>query len=99
MLIGFGAGSAQVNTIVRIYLQSGDKKELLQEFMATVETPDKAGIGPAMLGMDPRGRRWNNLSSSKLRCLVPHPKPGKRDIESLSDALAKAIVRSLVPFL
>ena len=96
LLIGFGAGSAQVNTIVRIYLQSGDQKELLQEFMATVETSDKAGIGPAVLGFDPLagGGVVSAVVSSGASVAS---ETWETDIESLSDALAKAIVRSLIP--
>ena len=96
LLIGFGAGSAQVNTIVRIYLQSGDHKELLQEFMATVETSDKAGIGPAVLGLDPLagGGVVSAVVSSGASVAS---ETWETDIESLSDALAKAIVRSLIP--
>ena len=96
LLIGFGAGSAQVNTIVRIYMQSGDQKELLQEFMATVETSDKAGIGPAILGIDPLagGGMISAVVSSGVSAAS---ETWETDIESLSDALAKAIVRSLIP--
>ena len=96
LLIGFGAGSAQVNTIVRIYLQSGDHKELLQEFMATVETSDKAGIGPAVLGMDPLAG-GGIISAVVSSGASAASETWETDIESLSDALAKAIVRSLVP--
>jgi len=96
LLIGFGAGSAQVNTIVRIYLQSGDQKELLQEFMATVETSDKAGIGPAMLGIDPLAG-GGMISAAVSSGASVASETWETDIESLSDALAKAIVRSLVP--
>ncbi len=96
LLIGFGAGSAQVNTIVRIYLQSGDQKELLQEFMATVETSDKAGIGPAVLGFDPMA--GGGMISTAVSCsMSAASETWESDIEVLSHALAKAIVKSLLP--
>ena len=96
LLIGFGAGSAQVNTIVRVYLQSDDRKELLQEFMATVETSDKAGIGPAVLGLDPMA--GGGMISTVVSCgMSAASETWKSDIEALSDALAKAIVKSLMP--
>jgi hypothetical protein len=96
LLIGFGAGAAQVNTIVRIYLQSGDRKELLQEFMATVETSDKAGIGPAMLGFDPMA--GGGMISTAVSCgMSAVSESWKSDIEALSHGLAKAIVKSLTP--
>ena len=96
LLIGFGAGSAQVNTIVRIYLKSGDQKELLQEFMATVETSDKAGIGPALLGIDPLAG-GGMISAAVSSGVSVASETCETDIEALSDALAKAIVRSLIP--
>ena len=96
LLIGFGAGSAQVNTIVRIYLESGDQKELLQEFMATVETSDKAGIGPAVLGFDPMA--GGGMVSTVVSCgMSAASETWESDIEALSDALAKTIVKSLIP--
>ena len=96
LLIGFGAGSAQVNTIVRIFLESGDQKELLQEFMATVETTDKAGIGPAVLGFDPMA--WGGMVSTVVSCgMSAASETWESDIEALSDALAKTIVKSLIP--
>jgi hypothetical protein len=96
LLIGFGAGSAQVNTIVRIYLKSGNQKELLQEFMATVETSDKAGIGPAVLGFDPMA--GGGMVSTVVSCgMSAASETWESDIEALSDALAKTIVKSLIP--
>jgi hypothetical protein len=96
LLIGFGAGSAQVNTIVRIYLESGDQKELLQEFMATVETSDKAGIGPAVLGFDPMA--GGGMVSTVVSCgMSAASETWESDTEALSDALAKTIVKSLIP--
>ena len=97
LLIGFGAGSAQVNTIVRVYLHSGEKKELLQEFMATVETSDKAGIGPALLGIDPLAG-GGMISAAVSSGVSVASETCETDIEALSDALAKAIVRSIIPF-
>jgi hypothetical protein len=96
LLIGFGAGSAQVNTIVRIYLESGDQKELLQEFMATVETSDKAGIGPAVLGFDPMA--GGGMVSTVVSCgMSAASETWESDIEALSNTLAKTIVKSLMP--
>jgi hypothetical protein len=96
LLIGFGAGSAQVNTIVRIYLESGDQKELLQEFMATVETSDKAGIGPAVLGFDPMA--GGGMVSTVVSCgMSAASETWESDIEALSNALAQTIVKSLMP--
>jgi hypothetical protein len=96
LLIGFGAGSAQVNTIVRIYLKSGDQKELLQEFMATVETTDKAGIGPAVLGFDPMA--GGGMISTAVSCgMSAASETWESDIEALSNTLAKTIVKSLLP--
>ena len=97
LLVGFGAGSAQVNTIVRIYLQSGDHKELLQEVMATVETSDKAGIGPAVLGFDPMAG-GGVVSAAVSSGLSAASETWESDIEALADELAKAIVKSLTPF-
>ena len=96
LMIGFGAGSAQVNTIVRIYLESGDQKELLQEFMATVETTDKAGIGPAVLGFDPMA--GGGMVSTVVSCgMSAASETWESDVEALSDTLAKTIVKSLIP--
>ena len=97
MLIGFGAGAAQVNTIVRIYLHSGNHKELLQEFMATVETSDKTGIGPAMLGMGPVPG-GGIISATVSSAVSAGSEQWGSDIEALSDALAKEIVKSFVDF-
>jgi hypothetical protein len=97
MLIGFGAGAAQVNTIVRIYLHSGNHKELLQEFMATVETPEKAGIGPAMLGIDPLAG-GGIISTTVSSGVSAASETWGSDIEALSDALAREIVKSFVGF-
>ena len=97
MLIGFGAGAAQVNTIVRIYLHSGNHKELLQEFMATVETSDKNGLGPAMLGMGPVPG-GGIISATVSSAVSAGSETWGSDIEALSDALAKEIVKSFVDF-
>ena len=97
IMIGFGAGAAQVNTIVRIYLHSGNHKELLQEFMATVETSDNAGLAPTMLGINPMagGGTIPTVVSSVIS--VASETWGS-DIEALSNALAKEIVKSFVGF-
>jgi hypothetical protein len=96
LLIGFGAGAAQVNAIVRIYLQSGDQKELLQEFMATAETSDKAGIGPAVLGFDPMA--GGGMISTAVSCgMSAASETWASDIEALSHTLAKIIVNRLMP--
>jgi hypothetical protein len=97
MLIGFGAGAAQVNTIVRIYLHSGNHKELLQEFMATVETSDKTGIGPAMLGMGPVPG-GGIISATVSSAVSAGSETWGSDIEALSDALAREIAKSFVDF-
>ena len=97
MFIGFGAGAAQVNTIVRIYLHSGNHKELLQEFMATVETSDKTGLGPAMLGMGPVPG-GGIISATVSSGISAASETWGSDIEALSDALAKEIVKSFVDF-
>ena len=97
MLIGFGAGSAQVNTIVRIYLHSGNHKELLQEFMATVETSDKTGIGPAMLGMGPVPG-GGIISAAVSSAVSAGSETWGSNIEALSDALAKEIVKIFIDF-
>jgi len=96
-LIGFGAGAAQVNTIVRIYLHSGNHKELLQEFMATVETSDQTGLGPAMLGMGPVPG-GGIISATVSSGISAASETWGSDIEALSDALAKEIVKSFVDF-
>ncbi len=97
MLIGFGAGAAQVNTIVRIYLHSGNHKELLQEFMATVETSDKTGLGPAMLGMGPVPG-GGIISATVSSAVSAGSETWGSDIEALSDSLAREIVKSFVDF-
>ena len=97
MFIGFGAGAAQLNTIVRIYLHSGNRKELLQEFMATVETSERTGLGPAMLGMGPVPGGGIISATVSSAVSVGSEKWGS-DIEALSDALAKEIVKSFVDF-
>jgi hypothetical protein len=97
MMIGFGSGAAQVNTIVRIYLHSGNHKELLQEFMATVETPDKAGLGPAMLGINPMAGGGANSTVVSSGISAVSETRGS-DIEALSNALAKEIVKHFVDF-
>ena len=97
MFIGFGAGAAQVNTIVRIYLHSGNHKELLQEFMATVETSDQTGLGPAMLGMGPVPG-GGIISATVSSAVSAGSETWGSDIEALSDALAKEIVKSFIDF-
>lgn len=97
LLLGFGAGAAQINTIVRIFLHSGNHKELLQEFMVTVETPDKAGIGPAMLGFDPLAG-GGIISATVSSSVTAASETWKNDIEALSDTLAKEIVKTLLEF-
>jgi len=97
MFIGFGAGAAQVNTIVRIYLHSGNHKELLQEFMATVETSDKSGLGPAMLGMGPVPG-GGIISATVSSAVSAGSETWGSDIEALSDALAREIIKSFIDF-
>ena len=97
MFIGFGAGAAQVNTIVRIYLHSGNRKELLQEFMATAETSDKTGLGPAMIGMGPVPG-GGIIPAAVSSGISAASETWGSDIEALSDTLAKAIVKSLLDF-
>ena len=97
MFIGFGAGAAQVNTIVRIYLHWGNSKELLQEFMATVETSDKTGLGPAVLGMGPVPG-GGIIPAAVSSGISAASETWGSDIEALSDALAKEIVKSFIDF-
>jgi hypothetical protein len=96
-LIGFGAGAAQVNTIVRIYLHSGNHKELLQEFMATVGTSDQTGLGPAMLGMGPVPG-GGIISATVSSAVSAGSETWGSNIEALSVALAKEIVKSFIDF-
>ena len=65
--------------------------------MATVETSDKAGIGPAALGFDPLAG-GGVISAVVSSGVSAASETWETDIEALSDTLAKAIVRRLVPF-
>ena len=87
-----------MNTIVRIYLQSGDRKELLQEFMATVGSPTQPGAAPAMLGMGPVVAGGALVSTAVNTGVCAASETWGSDIEALSSTLAREIVKSIVPF-
>ena len=97
MLIGFGAGAAQVNAIVRISLHCDGEKKLLQEFMATVETSDRGGLGPAALGIGPvpGGGLLATTLSSGASAVSERWGSG---IEALTMALATEIAKSFIGF-
>ena len=65
--------------------------------MATVETSDKTGLGPAMLGMGPVPG-GGIISATVSSAVSAGSETWGSDIEALSDALAKEIVKSFVDF-
>ena len=96
MVIGFGVGSSEVNTIVHSHLQTGDNKKLVQEFLATAKGSDKPGMGP-MSGLGaPAGHAASSAAVSTGVGAVSEKR--RSNVEVLAQRLAKEIIKHMVPF-
>jgi len=96
MVIGFGVGSAEVNTLVHSHLQTGKDKKLVQEFLATAKSSDKPGMGPMSgLGASAGHAATSAAVSTGLGAVS---EKRRSNVEVLAQRLAKEIIKRMVPF-
>ena len=96
MAIGFGVGSAEVNTLVHSHLQTGKDKKLVQEFLATAKSSDKPGMG-FMSGLG--ASAGQGATSAAVSTGVGAVSEKRRsNVEVLAQRLAKEIIKRMVPF-
>ena len=90
LVIGFGAGAAEVISRVHIYLENDEEKIEILEFLARAKSSAKPGMGP-MVGVGALARRPGTAAVVSGGVGIATEKRGG-EIEAITSSLAKEIM-------
>ena len=90
LVIGFGAGAAEVISRVHIYLETDEDKIEIQEFLARAKSSAKPGMGPFIGVGALAGRAGTSAVASGAVGVATEKKGG--EIEAITSSLAKEIM-------
>jgi hypothetical protein len=95
MIIGLGAGSSEVRTLVQVYATTGDGRRLVEDFYTTVKSSRKPGMAETMGAGAAAGRVAESAAVSVgVTALTAH----SQTVEGDAEAAAKAIAKQLSSF-
>jgi len=95
MLIGLGAGSSEVRTLVQVYAVTGGGQRLVEDFYTTVKSSRKPGMAETMGAGAAAGRA---AESAAVSVGVTALTAQSQTVEGDAEAAAKAIAKQLAKF-
>ena len=95
MIIGLGAGSSEVRTLVQVYAATSGGRRLVEDFYTTVKSSRKPGMAETMGAGAAAGRVAESAAVSVgVTALTAH----SQTVEGDAEAAAKAIAKQLSSF-
>jgi hypothetical protein len=95
MLIGLGAGSSEVRTLVQVYSATSEGRRLVEDFYTTVKSSRKPGMAETMGAGAAAGRVAESAAVGVgVTALTAH----SQTVEGDAEAAAKAIAKQLSKF-
>ena len=97
MIIGLGAGSSEVRTLVQVYATTSDGRRLVEDFYTTVKSSRKPGMAETMGAGAAAGRVAESAAVSVgVTALTAHSQTVEGDAEAAAKAIAKELSKFFV---
>lgn len=97
MVIGLGAGSSEVKTLVQVYSTTSDGRRLVEDFHTTVKSSLKPGMaGPIGAGAAAARVAESAVVSGGVTALTAHSQTVEGDAEAAAKAIAKQLAKFFV---
>jgi hypothetical protein len=97
MVIGLGAGSSEVRTLVQVYTATSGGRRLVEDFYTTVKSSLKPGMAETMGAGAAAGRVAESAAVSVgVTALTAHSQTVEGDAEAAAKAIAKQLAKFFV---
>jgi hypothetical protein len=94
MMVGFGAGTSEIRTLVQVYETADESRRLVEDFYTTVKSSRKPGMGPMAGAGAAAGRAASTAAASAgVGVLSARSQTVEADAKAAAAEIAKELAK------